>query len=275
MCHKHTKINLSNAINFVTGNNGSGKSAILTALAICLGGRASITQRASTLSSLIREGAESASVKVKLCNSGDYNAFHQSKYGNSIIIERRFGRQAGYNRYVTYNDAGKIVSERREEVIQICDHFCIQVDNPLAVLSQETAKKFLANAKPKELFEFFMKATQLDQLAYDYMFSMDRINMSSSRIESIRDTWCGKEKKIKELEAVYHDLMRQKEIRKGIKEIKSQLAWSVVEAKEKEIEQKETEKLGKQTKLSKLLQNKHQITVHFSIYLYTYFVGAL
>lgn len=58
MCHRHLLVKLGSAINFITGNNGSGKSAILTALTICLGGRASTTQRASTLSSLIREGAE-------------------------------------------------------------------------------------------------------------------------------------------------------------------------------------------------------------------------
>jgi chromosome segregation ATPase len=58
MCHHHTKVNLNSSINFVTGNNGSGKSAILTALTVCLGGRASTTQRASSLSSLIRQGAE-------------------------------------------------------------------------------------------------------------------------------------------------------------------------------------------------------------------------
>lgn len=35
-----------------------GKSAILTALAVCLGGRANITNRATTLKDFLREGSQ-------------------------------------------------------------------------------------------------------------------------------------------------------------------------------------------------------------------------
>lgn len=61
MCHRHLRVALSSSINFITGNNGSGKSALLTALTVCLGGRAATTQRATSLAALIREGAEYAS----------------------------------------------------------------------------------------------------------------------------------------------------------------------------------------------------------------------
>lgn len=170
MCHRHLKVTLNSTINFITGNNGSGKSALLTALTVCLGGRASTTQRASSLASLVREGAEynrplfhhvpnplqpsQALIRVTLANAGEFNAFRPERYGDAIVIERRFGAQSGaVNRYACFSAAGRLVSERREEVAQICDHFGIQVDNPLAVLSQETAKRFLASAKPKELYE--------------------------------------------------------------------------------------------------------------------------
>lgn len=168
MCHHHLKVTLNSTINFITGNNGSGKSALLTALTVCLGGRASTTQRASSLASLVREGAEYsnqtsmliltsvrvATVRVTLANAGEFNAFRPERYGDAIIIERRFGSQGGSaNRYATFNASGRLVCDRREEVAQICDHFGIQVDNPLAVLSQETAKRFLASTKPKELYE--------------------------------------------------------------------------------------------------------------------------
>lgn len=89
---------------------------------------------------------------MTLNNAGEFNAYKPDKYGDAIVIERRFGAN-GTNRYLTISTFGRIVSEKREEVTQICDHFSIQVDNPLTVLSQETAKKFLANARPKELYE--------------------------------------------------------------------------------------------------------------------------
>jgi chromosome segregation ATPase len=151
MCHRHLLVAFKPQINFVVGNNGSGKSAILTALTVCLGGRASVTQRATSVDSLIREGAQSGKVKVKLNNQGD-NPYLPDTYGDHITIERAFRRE-GANAYSIYDANGRFVVGRREEVTAICDHFSIQVDNPLAVLTQETAKRFLANSKPKELYE--------------------------------------------------------------------------------------------------------------------------
>lgn len=58
MCHRHFSVELSPLINFIVGKNGSGKSAILTALTLCLGGKASVTNRGQSLKSFIKEGAE-------------------------------------------------------------------------------------------------------------------------------------------------------------------------------------------------------------------------
>ena len=46
MCHENLKIDLCPRINYITGQNGSGKSAILIALQMCLGARSSSTHRA-------------------------------------------------------------------------------------------------------------------------------------------------------------------------------------------------------------------------------------
>jgi chromosome segregation ATPase len=51
-------VDLGDKINFITGQNGSGKSAILTAIAIALGGKAKFTNRASSISKLLKEGEE-------------------------------------------------------------------------------------------------------------------------------------------------------------------------------------------------------------------------
>ncbi|KAJ2084764.1 Structural maintenance of chromosomes protein 6, partial [Coemansia sp. S142-1] len=70
MCHEKATVNLCPKVNFITGQNGSGKSAILTALIIALGGKASLTNRASNLKGFIREGRQRATVKVQLRNRG-------------------------------------------------------------------------------------------------------------------------------------------------------------------------------------------------------------
>ena len=58
MCHAKLKVKLGPLINFIIGHNGSGKSAILTALTLCLGGRATVTNRGQNLKSFIKEGQE-------------------------------------------------------------------------------------------------------------------------------------------------------------------------------------------------------------------------
>lgn len=97
-----------------------------------------------------------ACVKITICNADESNAFRPEKYGKAIIIERRFGRVPGVSKYICWSGDKRQVSDKKDEVDQICDHFAIQVDNPLSVLSQETAKKFLASAKPKDLYDVWM-----------------------------------------------------------------------------------------------------------------------
>ena len=58
MCHRKLSINFNRNVNFINGHNGSGKSAILVALQICLGARAHITHRGNKLGDLIRQGHE-------------------------------------------------------------------------------------------------------------------------------------------------------------------------------------------------------------------------
>ena len=59
MCHSFLHVELGPLINFIIGHNGSGKSAVLTALTISLGGKASATNRGGSLKSFIKEGQES------------------------------------------------------------------------------------------------------------------------------------------------------------------------------------------------------------------------
>lgn len=49
MCHRHLEVNFNRHTNLVVGANGSGKSAILTALIIGLGSKANATNRSTSI----------------------------------------------------------------------------------------------------------------------------------------------------------------------------------------------------------------------------------
>lgn len=72
MCHSNFRVELNKNVNVLVGLNGSGKSAILTALAIGLGSKASSTARSTSLKDLVKQGEASATIEVTLTNDGYY-----------------------------------------------------------------------------------------------------------------------------------------------------------------------------------------------------------
>jgi hypothetical protein len=72
MCHDNLKIQFGTGINFVTGRNGSGKSAIMTGLVVGLGGMAAHTKRAQSLKALIKKGRTGRTYAyIKLIRTAD------------------------------------------------------------------------------------------------------------------------------------------------------------------------------------------------------------
>jgi recombinational DNA repair ATPase RecF len=66
--HKNTCVALGAQINFITGVNGSGKSALLHAISVGLGSRGNFSHKGGNLRLLIREGANTARIKIYLRN---------------------------------------------------------------------------------------------------------------------------------------------------------------------------------------------------------------
>ncbi|KAF7239463.1 Structural maintenance of chromosomes protein 6, partial [Varanus komodoensis] len=172
MCHSMLgPFNFGSNINFILGNNGSGKSAILTALIVGLGGKAIVTNRGSSLKDFVKDGQSSADVSITLRNRGD-DAFKPECYGDSITINQHISVE-GHRSYKLKSSTGVLVSSKKEELTAILDHFNIQVDNPISVLTQEMSKLFLQSKNEADKYKFFMKATQLEQMKEDYSHIME------------------------------------------------------------------------------------------------------
>ena len=162
MCHKKLEIKLGRRINFINGANGSGKSAILAAMQICLGASAKQTHRGNKLGDLVREGSDAtAEVVVKLVNEGT-DAFRHETYGDTIGIRRRFGRKGGGKLDMLNENDEKVTSDRKE-LRSLLDSLKISVDNPVCVLDQENSKHFI-RGKAKDKYKFFLRATEIEDV---------------------------------------------------------------------------------------------------------------
>jgi structural maintenance of chromosomes protein 6 len=130
MCHKKLRVDLCANVNFIHGQNGSGKSAILAAIQICLGAGARRTHRARNLKELIRKETSSgmapscAKVQVKLLNRGD-DGYKPEVYGSTIIVERtiqlKSGGGGGYNGYKLLDEHGVEKSRSKRDLDEMLD----------------------------------------------------------------------------------------------------------------------------------------------------------
>jgi hypothetical protein len=126
MCHRKLGVDLCRNVNFIHGQNGSGKSAVLAAIQICLGAGARRTNRARNLKDLVRKEASSgtapaqAKIRVTLLNQGD-DGYKHDVYGDTITVERTISLNGGYNGYKLLDHAGKEKSRCKKDLDDMLD----------------------------------------------------------------------------------------------------------------------------------------------------------
>ncbi|XP_016382160.1 structural maintenance of chromosomes protein 6-like [Sinocyclocheilus rhinocerous] len=220
-------------VNFVVGNNGSGKSAVLTALIVALGGKAHTTNRDSSLKGFVKEGESSADVSITLRNRGR-DAYKPEVFGQSIIVDVCISSE-GMRTYKLRSKTGRLVSSKKEELISILDHFNIQVDNPVSILTQEISKDLLHSKGEGDIYKFFLKATQLDQMKEDLTYIMKTKTMTQNTVEKHRETLQELKRKYHAKEERYKSLASLDEMQKKLDELNNQMAWALVAEVEQEI----------------------------------------
>lgn len=175
----------------------------------------------------------SSMLSVKIKNTS-VSAYQHEVYGDTIIVERHITR-SGSSSYKLKSSTGRLISNRKVDLEEICDYFALQIDNPMNVLTQDMARQFLNNSTPLEKYKFFMKGTQLEHLDGDYL-------QIEQNIETIdQDLF----QKLKDVEILEEDLRKAKSLltlaekhdslRAKIKGYGCQMAWAQVEEEEREV----------------------------------------
>ncbi|XP_057199354.1 structural maintenance of chromosomes protein 6 isoform X2 [Triplophysa rosa] len=222
-------------VNFIVGNNGSGKSAILTALIVGLGGKATTTNRGASFKDFVKYGESAADVQVKLKNRGK-EAYKIETYGDSICIEHHITSD-GCRTCKIKNKSGLVVSTKKEELTAILDHFNIQVDNPVSILNQEMSKQFLHSKNETDKYKFFMKATLLEQMKRDYIHikqtkavTRDQVERQEECLKDLRQLFLQKKER-------YESLSSFDDMRRTLEDLKQKMAWCLVGEMECRVEQ--------------------------------------
>ena len=178
-----------------------------------------------------RIDVSSATVIVKIANGGK-DPYKPELFGDVIIIERRFS-QDGTSGYKIKSKTGHLVSTKREELQDILDHIQLQVDNPMTVLTQDTARQFLGNSSTSEKYKLFMRGVQLSQLDSDYTIIEGQISTLDSTLESKQEVV----KTLKQLEQDAKNKVsvfeRSGRIEGEVRNLQNQFAWAQVRDQEK------------------------------------------
>lgn len=238
------EINFGERINFVIGHNGSGKSAILTALTVCLGGKANATNRATSLKNLIKEGEKyhkivvltnisTSTIIVKILNTGK-DAYKPELYGDIISIERRFTRD-GVTGYKLKSKGDHTISTKHHELTEILDHIQLQVDNPMTVLTQDTARKFLGDSSARDKYKLFMKGVQLSHLDTDYTMVEGQISTLEHTLESKTDALATLKANEQYWKTKVRIFERSASVEAKVKNLQNQFAWTQVRDQERVI----------------------------------------
>lgn len=239
MCHTKLVVDLGPLINFVVGMNGSGKSAVLTAITLCLGGKASATNRGGSLKTLIKEGQEQAILIIKLKNQGS-DAYQPDTYGESIIVERHFSRSGSSSFKLRSGDGKRLISSKKIDVEDIVEYYQLQVDNPMNVLTQDAAKSFITSSTPADKYDFFVKGVQLEALDNDYKMVSDTVDSIESRLHDSQGDNRDLKKKAEAAQAKAELVQKHSGMRAEYKRSARKLAWIQVAEVEAELEQRQS-----------------------------------
>lgn len=239
MCHRKLSVKLCRNVNFIHGQNGSGKSAILAAIQVCLGAGARRTHRARNLKDLVRKEAgadcSGAKLRVTLLNKGS-DGFMPEVYGDTITVERSISmRSGGFNGYKLLDQNGKEQSRRKADLDAMLDQLNIQVENPVAVLDQEEAKKFLTG-KAEDKYEFFTKATELERLDRCYANIHDNIMEQNDVKQKAREGLQGTIDTTKQLKKEWDQFNEIDKMEVDLQRARAEGSWAVYQEMQEKLE---------------------------------------
>lgn len=203
---------------------------------------------------MIQTGKTSATIEITLTNTGP-GAYRPETYGDSIKVVRTI-TQSSASSYKIKDSAGHTVSTRKSDLDQIISNLKIQVDNPVSVLNQDSAKDFLLQATPQKKYQLFMKATQLEIIGNNYREALATSQHSQGQLNETAERMHEESRKIQQLEQNIQCLDSIEEDQVQLSLFESEYAWACAIKEEAKLEKIEAQLAAHEAELEQFTAKK-------------------
>jgi hypothetical protein len=186
--HRHFEMTFGPRLNFIVGRNGTGKSSILAAIIVALGGNpnkySGTAGGSKSASSLICDGADSASVELRIANGGpDAFTLECGAAPATLIVRLRLSRASATRTSSTYSINDSSISLKK--VRELADFYNYEVENPTVINTQAVSASFLKDPKDAQRrYTFFLRAANLESLKMDYAQGHDELRQMGIKLDS-------------------------------------------------------------------------------------------
>ena len=202
------------------------------------------THRARNLKELVRKEAgehcTGAKVRVTLFNGGD-DGFQQNVYGDLITVERNISLRASSGAtYRLLDSHGVCRSTSKKDLDSMLDQLNIQVENPVAVLDQEEAKKFLTG-KAQDKYQFFAKATELERMDRSYANVVDNITELEENKKKVQDSLQSKVDMVRKLKKEWEEYQILEKLQDKVLDYRVDYGWAFYQTVQEELNEEVTE----------------------------------
>ncbi|KAF9987172.1 Structural maintenance of chromosomes protein 5 [Modicella reniformis] len=157
-------------LNMIIGPNGTGKSTIVCALALGLGGNTNLLGRAKDVSEFVKHGTDKGWIEIVLCN----------RHGSNIVIKRHINKN---NNTSVWKINGE--NKTQKDVLRKVQSLNIQIDNLCQFLPQDRVSEF-AQMTPQELLKETQRAVGGEGMLQDHQKMIDLWNEHKSITASVK-----------------------------------------------------------------------------------------
>ncbi|XP_056638861.1 structural maintenance of chromosomes protein 5 isoform X1 [Diorhabda sublineata] len=214
--YSHVELYPGPKLNMIIGPNGTGKSTMVAAIILGLGGNPKVVGRGHKISEYVKHNCEVAVINISLQDNED-NKF--------IKVTREFDIRDRS----TWKINGKTV--KLDVVLQCIKEFNVQVNNLCQFLPQDRVQDFAKMNKCELLRE-----TQLALCRFDLIEKQDILIKSRDRHKQLQESIDNNQKKLQDcqdlnsrLEGRVESFNKKKKYTEEIEHIERKIAWTMYE----------------------------------------------